>query len=488
MQGCKWILDPVAIGLRFWNLIGRNQMGGNMNVDQLMKMKLNIRTYTMQGGQKARASIHHSKSIIHYLFFFLLLASSAQAQFGLGFAGMHRLQSSQQFNPAFMGSDEFSKLRVSVDAGGWLSNRYVPVNGLFQEGNYIDSATKEFIISKLGTKEVITGGYQLNLINVNARIKGMTWQFALTDRLAAGAGFSNPNTAGLILKGNKPYLNQTVSDENLYASVMRWRELLVGNALDAGNLRFGWRVKFLQGLTGLQLADMDYSLFTDSIGTSMDIQATYEANVTLADSVKSPLRMPGVGAGIDLGITANLSDKMMLSASILDIGMISFKTRQFVNDIDLHWEGIEVSSLFAPDIPEQIQEEVDSLRDLFLPDSVITNKTMLTPTRILVGLNYVINDQSLLSFNAVYSPMAGMRTALPLLSVGYFRQLVPGLMLGATGSALGTELFGFGLSGHYRIDLGTQTIDIALAGDNLLGFIPRFGRGMSAMASVGFNW
>jgi hypothetical protein len=168
-----------------------------------------------------------------------------------------------------------------------------------------------------------------------------------------------------------------------------------------------------------------FSIFTDSLLNYVDIglSGSIKASVPVSRSINSAGHVDGVkllpdlslanyllnsknpGAGIDLGIQYRCSEKFDLSASIIDLGFISWVNNSNNIDIDrtYRWNGIDVARLIS--VPTDTSF-MNGLSRLNIADSILFSaltpsdkKTItFTPIKAYLSFNYQLNNK--LSFSA----------------------------------------------------------------------------------------
>ena len=146
-----------------------------------------------------------------------------------------------------------------------------------------------------------------------------------------------------------------------------------------------------------------------------------------------------------------------------------------------------ITSLFDDSIPEILEQEVDSLRDLVFPDTVASNLTVLTPLSLRLGATMQVGENGQLGALLIYNPSrSGNFTRLPLFNVSYRHEVVTGLRLAANAYVGGTDAYGFGAMATYRIAIQDWAVDLAIGGENVIGYLsPSAGRGFSFFGGIG---
>lgn len=422
------------------------------------------------------------------------LSSAVFGQYGFHIGARSELAASQRFNPAYLQDGEFSTFRISSSADGWVGNSDTPIKGLFAENGYITEETKLRMLDNMSGRVTLGGGYQFDLLNFNYKVNNWVFGLNISDRLVAAGQVNNPNTIGLILRGNGPYADTTVSDEQIFARMMHTREigLAAATSFSDGKIKVGGRLGLLLGNNMIDARINNYSLYTGPLGSEIDLIANYQLNLPEKSSNVGFLESQGMGVSLDLGGTYEVNEKLRLSAAILDLGVVSWNAKQYQADVNINFEGVSISSLFADSIPEEIEAAVDSLQDLLLPDSSLQKQTYSTGMSIRLGGRYKIGNKGQLNLFVAYSPLkTTIYNDIPRVSAVYTHEVIDGLKLSGSLSGGGLQTVGFGAMASYRLGLSgdKMAIDFSLGGDDLLGFgVGSVGRGFSLFGGIGFSY
>ncbi|MBL0015704.1 MAG: hypothetical protein IPP17_04520 [Bacteroidetes bacterium] len=302
--------------------------------------------------------------------------------------------------------------------------------------------------------------------------------------------FNEPKTLGLILKGNGPYAGDTVSDNGIRGNIARVRELAVGTGWKWDKLSFGARIRLKQGIRMANLNHLNYSLFTETNGTQVQLAADYDLVLTPKLAKTGLFAFQGFGAGVDLGMRYELSEKLDFDLAVTDLGFTSWKTNQLADDVNVNWEGFSVTSLFMDSVSVIIQDQVDSIKDVLLPDTIVGRTMLMAPMSIRASATFHLTEQANLSGTILWNPIAsGAPTRLPLISVAYQHEVIEGLTVGGNVYGVGLDTYGFGVMANYQFTVGSASFDILAGSDNLLGLVvPSIGRGMSVYGGVGVGF
>ena len=110
------------------------------------------------------------------------------------------------------------------------------------------------------------------------------------------------------------------------------------------------------------------------VSTSFPSDITYNNNGTIDDvtvrdisTSEYMLNFSNLGFGIDVGFTYQLNEKTNISASLLDLGFISWRkdVNTFASEGNIAYAGTGVGTDF--DNPEYLSDLRDSLKNMFTP-------------------------------------------------------------------------------------------------------------------------
>lgn len=357
----------------------------------------------------------------------LLATTGAFAQQDLLLYNMRYLQQSSFTNPAYFGE---CKVNVGVPAlssfhlrfgnsgfvlqdlvrlGSDDSLRITPIGALdkMQDLNYFDQEfrydpihfgfrikDKNYISLNVSVREQFRWTYPKDLFTLMFVGNGLTPAQAGADPEIGDPAYG--------LLGERANLDGMAFNMNLFAEV---GVQYARKFLDEDQLVVGIRPKVLFGAANITTSESEFGLYTDP----NDYSLLYDGNLVISgnvpfDTVDSTLDIsPGaffdnLGFGIDVGATYDITEKFQVSASVTDLGFITWKSHPTTfylvgSDTFKGISGIENELLSAT--------TADDLNDSTITDKIITGLTdgfsdstdnekyrsMLT-TRMNIGLNY----------------------------------------------------------------------------------------------------
>jgi len=233
-----------------------------------------------------------------------------------------------------------------------------------------------------------------------------------------------------------PSVNVTAFDE--------WGVSFSGYALNR-KMTWGGRLKYLSGKINATTTKSKFEVYTDTNTYNIYMRSDFEIRTSGIDDIEhyldqrvSSLVFPGNnGIGVDLGLSYQFNNHIGISASVLDIGFIRWKSRTMTLISHNPGEEFAFEGVTLKDFVEMFSnlntfgsKFTDSILDMVHIDSVYDVKyTSWLPIRYNIGGSYSINEHH--RFNLLLNGISWDHHFYPALSVSYYYQLprILGLML-----------------------------------------------------------
>lgn len=429
-----------------------------------------------------------SQYIFQYFLLLSLLAFSQHnflfAQQGIQLSMSPKLSFSQWQQPAHLATDPFEKYSLGIGGAFALAGNQVPIGDWPLYDNFLDEPKKEAILAELDTDNRFNILGQAELLFL-FRSKKRPVSIGFRQRSLAHTSFQNPNTLGLVLKGNAAYAGQVIEDPEIRLTIQAYSELSAGTAATKGNWSYGGRVKFLLGNNYQALDMQNFSLSTSETGTRIQVAANYEYDRSMGKS------LDGFGVAADLGVSYEVNEKLQLQASVIDLGFISWQVDKVQNILDTSYEGLLIENISELDLStEESIFSSDSLQRLFLPDSSQINSTVYVPGFAQMGVNYQLTERSSLGLLVRYgfkreSPMSNNIQA-NLIFQHHINSWLKGGLHGSIGGLSGFDA-GVFLAGNIALSK-KRDLQIFWQSDQILGLIqPQFGKAQAMQAGIIFK-
>lgn len=371
------------------------------------------------------------------------------ASFLLGFSAfgqdvsvhmMDSVYSRIDVNPAY----RFDK-KIVINLPGLSSGAYtngVQIGDLLVKNGGLNEIMLKEGINNINEVNYATGEVSLNLLGVGVSLG--SWQFSAGYNWHYNGSLNYTKDLFLLAaNGNAPYIGQTL-DVGPELLLQSYSELYLGTSYQISNITLGARVKFLSGNHDISTDNSSIQLTTDEEIYQLGIESDYILNTTgevdyngindidinsdkLSDYEFSNLFGENSGVALDLGIDWKVNDRFNLSASILDLGSVTWK-KGVINYISNHsntFEGVDVLDYIDDDNEVALEDSLYNLLDFeesnneystSLGAKIHLNARYQMNSKLRVGANYyrasnTINSRYLLSVNSQYR-------ALPWLSIG----------------------------------------------------------------------
>ena len=421
------------------------------------------------------------KSLAFSIGLFINCITLAQQDFTL--YNMEVVPQRMYMNPALFPS--YSKVNIGLPM---LSSQYINFsNSGFKYSDAIkhradDSLYLDYdnMLTKLTDKNYISLAYQPDLLSFGFRMKEKNYiSFTITEKVQFR--FRYPKSfMEFLWKGNGGLLGEEVKF-NFGVDFTHYREYGIGyTRIVNDKLTLGGKLKYLYGMENVYTEKSDISLTTDP--TTFDITA--KANVaihtsglendTAFNATNYMFKKKNQGIGIDLGGVYKINDKLSLSASIIDLGFIKWKSSNTNytsknSDASFTYRGIEFNDFFTKDTTKNpIDIIVDSLSEIFKIEKTHTNYTTKLSSQIYLGGNYFITKKSnigVLFYSQLFDKKIHPGTAL-----SYNQRVGRWLNVSASYSIYNRSYNNIGLG----LALNGGPVQLYVVSDNILGaFLPQ---------------
>jgi hypothetical protein len=352
----------------------------------------------------------------HILPFFpvLFLLQTAHAQQELLLHQQNNLWHASALNPAFFPSEK----RIAI--GG-------PSYGL--DAAHSGNVTYNDLLRKQGDRLVLDVGnaigkldpdnnvhYDQRFETVSLGVRFGSWYLQAGHAVRVNTAINYPKAlAELFWYGNGPYIGQPL-EIGFTANTATWNELHLGLGKRFGDkLTLGARAKFLSGVGAMQTDDArrqirvltdsdiyqlslttDYAFHSSSIVSGIDTAGlTYDLAL---NEIKNKFA-DNTGIAFDFGLQFQISERLSLSASVLDLGAsISWKKNAsyFHSQGTFEYNGIGIPGadiLNGTTDSLDFGAALDTLNDVLQFQKTDSEFTTTLPTRIYVGGSFKLTER-----------------------------------------------------------------------------------------------
>jgi hypothetical protein len=335
---------------------------------------------------------------------------------------LDRVPQSIQLNPAFQPSCNFyfgipALSAIEINAGNnALGVSDILINdkeaGQLVTPLYSKKITNE-TLDKLRTNNIIYSGFQIDLVSLGFRIGDNYLSFLISDK--ANTNLSIPKELA-VFAYNGIQVGDSYTFDNFSVNANYYREYSLGFSKSISDkLTFGVRGKLLFGKMNVSTRNNSITL-NEPDWKRIDVSANARVNMSIPnmnikldsaglvedvdvdgfdkakDAVDDLLLLKkNKGFGFDIGFNFQATEKVAISASLIDIGYINWKanTHNLEGSGDYSFKGIEIDP--GDDSTDVGEALLDTLKQVYdVTSSTDPYTTMLTP-KLYVGLTYTPN-------------------------------------------------------------------------------------------------
>lgn len=423
----------------------------------------------------------------------LIFSLTTKAQQDLTMFNFNDIPQSSYANPAnqfngkfFIGLPFLSSTYYSISNSGFAYSDFIKKDG--------DSLRLDFnsMISELEEKNFLSFNTKIDLLSFGFKIGERTQiMFNATENINFRFRYTK-DLITFIHKGNTAFADNTANLEGTGFSANYYREFGLGVSHQFGDkLRVGARFKYLYGIANLDSKKTDVTLVTDP--NTYALTANADVLINSSGSLDSTSEQDGFisgndngGFGLDLGMNYEVTKRLSINASVIDLGYINWGSNVSNLTIDkgeYTFDGIEIDA-FSPQEDSSntspFDRITDSLKEAFNVRE--TNEAYNTPLvgRIYIGANYKLSEKLMVGGVAQSEFYKG--SIRPSLTANANYKLTKWIGLGASYSMINRSFNNLGVG----INLNPGPVQIYVVSDNILsGFRPQHAR--HAQVRLGLN-
>lgn len=361
----------------------------------------------------------------------ILLAASitTSAQEGTNMFFMKGMPQSTMYNPALHNDSSAVEFGLPGLSGIYLGlNSDFAVNDLIHYGT--GSMSDSLVIdidgfhNSLKNQNYFRQNFEMSLFYLGFRTRKTFVNFSINEKESAQIGFGK-GFITFLKDGNGASMGEVQDLGDLTFNAYHYREFALGVSQDMlnGRLSFGVKIKALYGKFALQTNKLNFQVETATDGSSvmfttdMDIDLSapvtpqYDENGYFSDFEDNNfsandyiLNTENMGMAFDFGAVLKLTPRITLSASIVDMGKIPFKTDVYniKHNQSYTWEGLDFSNSLDDTDPnyisadDMINNEMDKLEAVVKPkQSEVSSNAfdMSLPTKVFLGGSFSLSDK-----------------------------------------------------------------------------------------------
>ncbi len=427
------------------------------------------------------------KKAIYFSFAFVSLFTShvlyAQQDFTL--YNMQAVPQRMYDNPTFRPTDTTVFIGLPILSSEYfnLSNSGFKYSDLMQPDGDSIKVNIPNMLSKLGKQNFITINYHTDLISFGFPIKKNYFSFNATEKVDIRFGYTK-DFMNFLWNGNGGALiGQTLSLAPSF-NATHYREYGFGWSRHINDkLTLGGKIKYLYGEENITTTNTSASLYTDANDFALTGQANINVNTSGIDNnefnfnsgkdiTNYLFKKHNGGAGVDLGGTYKLNDKITLSASVIDLGFITWhdNTTNYQSNesnASFTYNGVDVNTFISSksiQIGNVLQTTLDSIKKTFQINTLHNSYTTMLNAQVYLSGNYNVTAKStagILLYGQFYS--TGIN---PALTLSFNQQVGKSFTASISYSIYNRSYTNIGLGLAHKLG----PVQLYFVSDNLLGF------------------
>ncbi len=350
------------------------------------------------------------------------------------------------------------------------------------------------MISKLAPENYLTLNYHFDIFAFGFKVKKNYFSFNATEKIDFRLTYSQ-DFMNFIWNGNGASLGQTI---NISPGIdfTHYREYGFGWSRQlSSKLTVGVRLNYLYGMENVSTVNPDISIYTNPNNYDITAQANVLVNTAGVNSnsfdnfdfMNYLFKKNNNGEGMDFGATYKPNSKLTFSASVTDLGFITWNTGvtnyQTGPGATFTYQGINLNELLnngTSQVGNELQSEGDSLSKSFKIDSLHHSYTTMLATQMYLCANYNLTKST--NVGLLFYGQLINNTILPATTLSYNQQIGKKITASISYSIYNrsTNNVGFGLA------LNAGAFQYYVVSDNALGlFYPQ--NSQNFMIHFGFN-
>ncbi len=414
---------------------------------------------------------------LYIIIFCIISIDPVWAQQELTLHLMKDVYQSNYTNPALRGRTRgnislLSSVQVNVRNTGFTYDQLI-TQSIRQEGDKkILSYEDMYANLNLKGKDYLHFETSIDALVVAFKVGKNRFSLNATEHIQGRFGYGN-GLFQLLAEGNTP--GETITMDGYKLNGTHYREFGIGYNRDflENKLVVGTRIKLIHGLSNVKTEKLDARFTTGTEDELYEITAAADVMIrTSGTSLGNEdllnaylLNTKNAGFGIDLGATYQFDDKLSFAASIINLGMINWKTdvRSYSFKGTFVFSGIENDSLFlGSGFNFEPSELMDSLKNAFevQEDSISAYRSGL-PGQTYLTTYYKVGQYTTASATLYADFIAsGFH---PAMSLGIQQQVGRWFNVTGTYSLLGRSFNNLGLgfsikSGGFQLYAATDNV------------------------------
>ncbi len=375
-----------------------------------------------------------------YIVLILLLTKVSMAQQDYSVFPMESIPQRSNINPALTPDSKFnisfpglSSVFIGIRNTGFSYNDVLEKKSFTDSaGNTADSLVirDDNFISALQKTNFISAQLDLELFSFGFRFKHANYlRFSLANRTMFRSSY-HKDMMNFAINGNGVFVDENrAANFNLGIDFLNYHEFAIGYTREIDYYwTAGIRPKLLVGLANVWTEKNKINIFTHpdtyamtantdfTIHTSLPVKSYVSSDSVNVDSsffdnfddpdaiMDYVQNFDNMGFGLDLGVQYRVNHNLKVSASVVDLGFINWKTnaKKIANNAQSTFEGLDINDFFGSDdstgFADRFEEVLDTLQNDFeLKEEAENSYRSPLITRFYLGGIYNLSDRDRLS-------------------------------------------------------------------------------------------
>jgi len=418
--------------------------------------------------------------------FVFIAAGSAYSQNNLTMYNMHTLPQRIQTNPAqisdsrfFVGMPGFSSLHVLYRNNGFKVKDLISVN----DSNQLAVHPLKFYNS-LEKDNIISLNLNYDLFYVGFKLRKSFFTVGIGEKVHTQFSFPK-DIFGLVLIGNAGSNLGKELNFNFKYDLMAYNDINASwsRAFRKDKIRLGAKVSYLNGIVNLNTERSDLFFKTNTEDFHYTMRSDVKLNTSsIVDTLNEDFNADGLdfnsfisrnhGMGLSFGATYQVLPKIVISASVLDLGFIKWKdnvqnyeTKNPLRSVEFY--GLDINDYFndSADFNSSIQGMLDTIKDKFELIETSNSYTTNLPTNFYLGGNFWVTKRH--NFGVLFFGNYYQKKLNPAFTLSYNGKLTRILGLSVSYSMINKSF----VNGGVGLTLNGSAFQYYLVADNVLGMI-----------------
>ena len=422
------------------------------------------------------------KLILRTIFVVLSIATfsiSGTAQTDLGSYFMPMTWGANQMNPSFTDSSKIQIHLPLLSYHLYHSPEFTLDEIIFQNGDQ-NVLNLDMVLDKLENENEFNSTLDIQTLGIGIKLNKFFVSLSHRIRFDSDLRYSE-ELAQLIWNGNAQFIGETVEfGPELF--VNSFHEIGLGVQYQiTDKLGVGGKLKYLSGIGSIVTKNSEASLYTSddiyqltfntdySLQTAsfLSIEGVSDFNFTIDQFTLDNLFSSNSGVGFDLGLNYQINSKLNLSASVVDLGAITWQdqTKEYASVGSYDYDGVDLSNFFADDSLE-FDIKLDTLEQIFGFQERTTDsyRTNLNSNFYLSG-QYELSDK--LKLGVLFRNIFGNNKSDSALALNLQYRIAKFIGFGINYAYIDGQADNFGVMGFAKLG----PVQIFGSSDNILGLL-----------------